>query len=51
MGGRRGMVKSRNMYKAPMDKDNGEGRGRLESGRWGWVGQGRLMGGNGDKCN
>ena len=27
-GDRRGKVKSRNMYKGPMDKDNREGRGR-----------------------
>ena len=44
MGERRGRVKSRNMYKGPMDKDNG-GRGRIESGRWVWVGLGRVMGG------
>ena len=29
-----------------MDKDNG--RGRVGCGRWGWAGQGRVMGGNGD---
>ena len=28
---RRGRVKSRNMYKGPMDKDSG---GRIECGRW-----------------
>ena len=32
----------RNMYKGPMDKDNGVGR--TECGRWGWVGWGRVMG-------
>ena len=31
-GERRGRVKSRNMYKGPMDKDNGTGR--IECGRW-----------------
>ena len=41
MGERRRRVKSRNMYKGPMDKDNGEGR--IECGRWGCVGQGRVM--------
>ena len=30
---RRGTVKSRNMYKGPMDKDNGVG-GRIELRRW-----------------
>ena len=41
MGERRGRVKSRNVYKGPMDKDK---RGcRIESGRWGWVRQGRAM--------
>ena len=35
---------SRNMYKGPMGKDKG-GRGvRIESRRWGIVGQGRVMG-------
>ena len=34
---RRGRVKSRNMYKGSMDKDNG---GRIESGRY-WVGRTR----------
>ena len=32
VGERRGRVKSRNMYKGPMDKNNG-GR-RIECGRW-----------------
>ena len=34
-GGRRGKVKSRNMYKGSMDKDNRVG-GKTECGRW-WV--------------
>ena len=32
-GERRGRVKLRNMYKGPMDKDNGGG-GKIECGRW-----------------
>ena len=48
-GERRGRVKSRNMYKGPMDKDNGQGR--IECGRWGWLGKGRVIGKNGDNCN
>ena len=40
-GERKGRVKSRNMYKGPMDKDNGEGR--TECGSGGWLGQGRVM--------
>ena len=43
MGERRGRVKSRNMYKGPMDKDN-RVDGRIESGRWGWAGQRKVMG-------
>ena len=40
----RGRVKSRNMYKGPMDKGN-SGGGRIECGRWGWwIGQRRVMG-------
>ena len=31
------------MYEGPMDKD--WGGGRTEYGRWGWVGQGSVMGG------
>ena len=42
MGEGRGKVKSRNLYKGPMDKDNRMG-GRIECGRWGCVGQGRVM--------
>ena len=38
------------MYKGLMDKDNG-GEGRIECGRWGWVGWGRVMGENEDNCN
>ena len=47
---RRGRVKSRNIYKGPMDKDNGEGsrglkaRGRLKVGAGRWAGQGRWKG-------
>ena len=44
----RGMVKSRNMYKGPMDKDNG--RGGLNVGGE-WIGQGRIVGRNGDNYN
>ena len=40
-GERKGRVKSRNIYKGPMDKDNMGGR--IECGRWGCVGQGRVM--------
>ena len=55
-GERRRRVKSRNMYKGPMDKGNGgrlnvEGRGWVGQGRisgWGLVGQGRILGENGD---
>ena len=43
MGERRGRFKSRNFYKGPIDKDNGGGM--IECGRWGWVGQGRVLGG------
>ena len=44
MGERRGRVKSRNMYKGPMDKDSlGGGVGRLNVGG-GWAWQGRVMG-------
>ena len=50
MGERRGRVKSRNMYKGPMDKDNRE-RGGLNVESGGWVGQVRVMGENGDNCN
>ena len=25
--------------------------GRTECGRWGWLGQGKVMGENGDNCN
>ena len=32
---------SRNVYKGPMDKDNRVGR--TECGKWGWVGQKRVM--------
>ena len=46
----KGRVKSRSMYKGSMDKDTGVA-GRTDSGRWGWVGQGRVMGENGDICN
>ena len=35
MGERRGMVKSNNMYKGPMDKDNGERGMSLGSGEVG----------------
>lgn len=49
MGERRGRVKSVNMYKGPMDKDNGEGGLKVEDG--GRGGQGRVMGGNRDNCH
>ena len=49
MGERRGRVKSRNMYKGPMDKDNSEGR--LNVGEEGWLGQGRVMEEKGVNCN
>ena len=39
MGGRRGRV-FRNMYKGHMDKTKG---GRIEGGRWGWLGWGRVV--------
>ena len=45
---RRGRVKSRNMYKGPMDKEDG---GRIESGRWGVGKAGERNGGNGDNYN
>ena len=45
MGERRERVKSRNMFKGPMDKDNGGGT-ECEG-----VGQGRVMKKNGDSCN
>lgn len=35
--------------KDPWTKTTGEGR--IERGRWGWVGQGRVMGGNGGNSN
>ena len=44
---RRGRVKSRNMYKGPRDKDN-KGGETIECERWGLVGQGRILGENGD---
>ena len=45
---RRGRVKTRNMYKESMDKDNGGG---VEC-RWGWCsGQRRAMEKKGDNCN
>ena len=34
----------RNMNKGPMDKVKG---GRVKDGRWGWVGQGVVVGENG----
>ena len=49
MGETRGKVKLRNLYKGPMDKDNSGGGFNMECG--GWVGQGRVMGENGDNCN
>ena len=49
IGERRGRVKSRNMYKGPMDKANGGGR--TECGRWGRVGWGPVWGKNEDNCN
>ena len=39
---RMGRVKSGNMYKGPRVKDNGGER--IESGRWGWVWWGTVMG-------
>ena len=50
MGQRRGRVKSRNMYKDPWRKTMEEA-GKIECGRWGQIGQGRVMGGNGDNGN
>ena len=47
-GERRGRVKSRNMYKGPMDKDKG---GRIECGRGREQGRGEQWGENGDNCN
>ena len=44
-----GRVKSRNMYKEPMDKVNRWRR--IECGRWGWVAKGRVKGENEDNCN
>ena len=46
MGERRGKV-VKNMYKGPMDKAKG---GRMEGGSWGSVGQGIVVGENGDNC-
>ena len=43
LGKSRGRVKSRNMYKGPMDKDNGTGR--IECGRWRVGRAWRVMGG------
>ena len=40
--GKSGEGLSRNAYKGPLDKDNGD-RGRIECGRWEWVGQGRVV--------
>ena len=48
MGERMGRIKSRNMYKGPM---NNNGRGRIEGERWGWVGQRRVVGGKWDNYN
>ena len=45
-----GRVKSRNMYKGLMDKDNSRGQ-RIECGRWGMGRAGESNGGNGDNCN
>ena len=42
-GGRMGRVKSRNTYEGPMDK----AWGRIEGGRWGWLGQRRVLKGGG----
>ena len=42
MGKRRERVKSRTVYKGPMDKDNGVG---MVFGSRGWMGQGRATGG------
>ena len=39
MGGKGGGV-FRNMYKGHMDKTKG---GRIEGGRWGWLGWGRVV--------
>ena len=35
------------MYKGHMDKTKGD---MIEGGRWGWVGRGRVVKGNGDNC-
>ena len=51
MGEMRGRFKSRNVYKGPMDKDNGVGWGRVECGRWGVNRARESNGGNGDNCN
>ena len=42
MGGRRESVKSRSMYKVPMNMDNGVG---VVFGSSDWMGQGRATGG------
>ena len=51
-GDNRGKVKSRNMYKGHMDKDNGVGD-QVEDWMWEgrWEGQGRVMEENGDNYN
>ena len=43
-------AESRNMYKGPMDKDNGR-RGGLNVRSGGWARQGRVMGENGNNYN
>ena len=44
---RRGRVVKEHIYKGLLDKPK---RGRVEGGRWGSVGQGRAVWGNGDNC-
>ena len=45
-GGKEGRV-FRNKYKGHMDKIKGGG---IRRGRWGWLGLGRVVGGDGDNC-
>ena len=43
--GKEGKESSKNTYKGPMDKAKG---GRIEGGRWGWVGQEKVVMGKGE---
>ena len=44
-----GKVKSKKVYKGPMNKDNSQGI--IECGRWAVGRAGESNGGNGDNCN